>query len=191
MTELAKFDPAQVRDVTIRTSAAAILEAEQYTSKLDEEAKLLLAAIAAEVEQVVSRVGSPAVATDIMGLEQADVFVELKDKARWRPGLDKDALIAQMESLLAASDPGNEAGFTQPIQMRFNELISGVRSDVAVKVYGDEFERKRNDGVSRGGTRHRGAELPGFRPDSQSHHHPARPCAGDGDAPAGIGQAFL
>ncbi len=50
----AKFDPAQVRDVTIRTSAAAILEAEQYTSKLDEEAKLLLAAIAAEVEQVVN-----------------------------------------------------------------------------------------------------------------------------------------
>lgn len=93
-----------------------------------------------EVEQVVSRVGSPAVATDIMGLEQADVFVELKDKSKWRPGLSKDQLIAQMQALLAKGDPGNEAGFTQPIQMRFNELVGGSVTDVDVSVYGEDLQ---------------------------------------------------
>lgn len=92
-----------------------------------------------EVLQVVSRVGSPAVATDIMGLEQADVFVKLKPRDQWRPGLDRDALIAQLEKLVAQGDPGNEASFTQPIQMRFNELIGGSVTDVDAAVYGEDL----------------------------------------------------
>ena len=92
-----------------------------------------------EVAQVVSRVGSPEVATDIMGLEQADVFVRLKDKATWRPGLDRDGLIAQMHEVLRRHDPGSEASFTQPIQMRFNELLGGTVTDVDVSIYGDDL----------------------------------------------------
>ena len=92
-----------------------------------------------EVAQVVSRVGSPEVATDIMGLEQADVFVRLKPRPLWRAGLDRDALIADMERVLKRHDPGSEAAFTQPIQMRFNELLGGSVTDVDVSVYGDDL----------------------------------------------------
>ncbi len=96
-----------------------------------------------EVVQVVSRVGSPAVATDIMGLEQADVFVKLKPRAEWRPGLDREALIAQLEALAKKRDPSNEASFTQPIQMRFNELVGGSVTDVDASVYGEDLAQLR------------------------------------------------
>jgi len=92
-----------------------------------------------EVRDVVSRVGSPAVATDIMGLEQADVFVRLAPRAQWRRGLDREALVASMERALAAHDPGNDAAFTQPIQMRFNELVGGSVTDVDLSVYGEDL----------------------------------------------------
>ena len=92
-----------------------------------------------EVRQVVSRIGSPAVATDIMGLEQADVFVGLKPRSEWRPGLSREALIQEMETLLADKAPGGEPSFTQPIQMRFNEILAGAVTDVVVSVYGDDL----------------------------------------------------
>jgi cobalt-zinc-cadmium resistance protein CzcA len=87
-----------------------------------------------EVTQVVSRIGSPAVATDIMGLEQADVFVALKPRPSWRPGLSREALIAQIESGAGQHAPGGEPSFTQPIQMRFNEILAGAVSDVVVSI---------------------------------------------------------
>jgi cobalt-zinc-cadmium resistance protein CzcA len=92
-----------------------------------------------EVTQVVSRTGSPAVATDIMGLEQADVFVGLKPREAWRPGLTREDLLKQMEERIGASSPGTEASFTQPIQMRFNELLGGSPMDVVVSVYGQDL----------------------------------------------------
>jgi len=92
-----------------------------------------------EVEGVVSRIGSPAVATDIMGLEQADVFVRLKPIASWRPGLQRDALIREIEEQLAKDDPGSEPSFTQPIQMRFNEILAGAVTDVVVSIYGEDL----------------------------------------------------
>ncbi|MBX7084329.1 MAG: CusA/CzcA family heavy metal efflux RND transporter [Nannocystaceae bacterium] len=96
-------------------------------------------AAAPEVEAIVSRIGSPAVATDIMGLEMSDVFVELAPRERWRPGLQKDALIAQIEQAIATQAPGASAGFTQPIQMRFNELLGGAVTDVTVEIYGEDL----------------------------------------------------
>lgn len=92
-----------------------------------------------EVEQVVSRVGSPAVATDIMGLEQADVFITLAPRERWRPGLDRETLIEEIRKRVDAASPGADPSFTQPIQMRFNELLGGAVSDVAVSVYGSDL----------------------------------------------------
>jgi cobalt-zinc-cadmium resistance protein CzcA len=70
-----------------------------------------------------------------------DTFIMLKPRSQWPdPGLSKEALIARIERVIAAV-PGNSYEFTQPIQMRFNEMIAGVRSDVSVKVYGDSFAR--------------------------------------------------
>ena len=93
-----------------------------------------------EVDRVFAKLGTADVATDPMPPSVADTYVILKDRALWPdPRKEKGALVAELEAA-AARVPGNNYEFTQPIQMRFNELISGVRSDVAVKVYGDDLE---------------------------------------------------
>ena len=92
-----------------------------------------------EVTSVVSRTGAPAIVTDSMGVEQTDVYIALKPRAEWRAGVDRDALAQQMVSLLARDVPEIGAGISQPIQMRTNELESGVRSDVAAIVYGPDL----------------------------------------------------
>ncbi len=92
-----------------------------------------------EVARVFSKIGTAEVATDPMPPSVADTFVMLKPRAQWPdPRRSKADLVAAMEAAVAAV-PGNNYEFTQPIQMRFNELISGVRSDVAVKVNGDDL----------------------------------------------------
>jgi len=96
-----------------------------------------------EVAQVVSRIGSPAVATDIMGLEQADVFVRLRPTQDWRAGVHKDQLVHQLESAVSAQDSAVELSFTQPIQMRFNELLGGAVTDVTAALYGDNLAELR------------------------------------------------
>ncbi|HEU5182071.1 MAG TPA: CusA/CzcA family heavy metal efflux RND transporter [Candidatus Polarisedimenticolia bacterium] len=93
-----------------------------------------------EVETVVSRTGSPEVATDVMGLDLSDVFVILKPPGEWRRGIDKQELIAEMHEALEKNVPANVFSFTQPIEMRFNELIAGAKSDLAVKVFGDDLD---------------------------------------------------
>ncbi|MEY3011326.1 MAG: hypothetical protein RIT45_61, partial [Pseudomonadota bacterium] len=97
-----------------------------------------------EVAQVVSRVGSPAVATDIMGLEQADVFVRIRPPEQWRPGKNRDAIIEDVARVAAERDPTAEVALTQPIQMRFNELLGGAVSDVTAEVYGVELDALRH-----------------------------------------------
>ncbi len=93
-----------------------------------------------EVEAVYSRIGSPAVATDVMGLEQSDVFIRLRARAQWRPGLTREALLAELAERIEVTSPGDEVGFTQPIQMRFNELLGGDVTDVSVSVFGPELD---------------------------------------------------
>ncbi len=93
-----------------------------------------------EVDYVFSKIGTAEIATDPMPPSVADTYVMLKAPALWPdPGRSKASLVRQLETELLAL-PGNNYEFTQPIQMRFNELIAGVRSDVAVKVYGDVME---------------------------------------------------
>ena len=70
----------------------------------------------------------------------SDTYIIVKPQSEWPdPGQSKDDLIKQIEAE-AAQMPGNKLGFSQPIEMRFNELIAGVRADLAVKVFGDDFE---------------------------------------------------
>lgn len=92
-----------------------------------------------EVSFVYSKTGTAEMAADPMPPNVSDTFIILKPRTEWSdPGLDKAELIKRIEQAVAKV-PGNNYEFTQPIQMRFNELISGVRSDVAIKVYGDDF----------------------------------------------------
>ena len=94
-----------------------------------------------EVERVFSKLGTAEVATDPMPPSVADTFIILKDRKDWPdPRRPKAELLAEMQEAVEAI-PGNNYEFTQPIQMRFNELISGVRSDVAVKVFGDDLDQ--------------------------------------------------
>ena len=93
-----------------------------------------------EVDNVFSKIGTAEIATDPMPPSVADTFVMLKPRSAWPdPHRPKDDLIHELEEHLQKI-PGNNYEFTQPIQMRFNELIAGVRSDLAVKVFGDDME---------------------------------------------------
>ena len=93
-----------------------------------------------EVDKVVAKIGTAEVATDPMPPSVADTFIIMKDRAEWPdPGKTKAELVAEMEAAVWQI-PGNNYEFTQPIQMRMNELIAGVRSDVAIKVYGDDLD---------------------------------------------------
>jgi len=92
-----------------------------------------------DVDRVISRTGSPDVATDVMGIEQSDVLVTLKPRSQWVSGHDAASFAATFQPKLRSALPGTVFGFTQPIEMRVQELIGGVRSDVGVKVYGDDL----------------------------------------------------
>jgi heavy metal efflux system protein len=93
-----------------------------------------------EVARVFAKIGTAEVATDPMPPSVADNFIMLKPRDQWPdPRKPKAQLVRELEAAVALI-PGNNYEFTQPIQMRFNELISGVRSDVAVKVYGDDLD---------------------------------------------------
>tara|TARA_Y100001956_G_C4115354_1_gene184588 strand:+ start:191 stop:1675 length:1485 start_codon:yes stop_codon:yes gene_type:complete len=94
-----------------------------------------------EVKLVYSKIGTAEVATDPMPPNVADTFVILKPREKWpNPNKSKTALIKEIQERLE-KEPGNKYEFTQPIQMRFNELISGIRADVAIKIYGDDLEK--------------------------------------------------
>ena len=93
-----------------------------------------------QVARVYSKTGTPEVATDPMPPNVSDTFVMLRPKADWPdPELSKEALIQNLQQALARL-PGNNYEFSQPIEMRFNELLSGVRSDLGIKVFGDDHQ---------------------------------------------------
>jgi len=92
-----------------------------------------------EVTQVVSRIGAAEVPTDPMSMEMSDIIIKLKPKAEWTSAKTKEELADKMKTAMAVF-PGVEFEFTQPIEMRFNELITGVRADVAVKIYGEDLQ---------------------------------------------------
>lgn len=93
-----------------------------------------------EVSQVVSRIGAAEVPTDPMSMEESDVIVKLKPKSEWVSAESKDELADKIKAAIEKQIPNMEIEFTQPIEMRFNELISGTRSDVAVKIFGEDLE---------------------------------------------------
>jgi cobalt-zinc-cadmium resistance protein CzcA len=93
-----------------------------------------------EVRLVYCKTGRPEIANDVMGVHQTDVWTMLKPQDEWREGLTREMLIEQMDKLLTENVPGVKFGFSQPIEMRVNELVAGVKSDVAVLIYGPDLE---------------------------------------------------
>jgi len=93
-----------------------------------------------EVKQVVTRIGSAEIPTDPMPIERADIMVAMKDKSEWTSAETKEEMMEKMEEALKGGLVGVNLEITQPIQMRFNELMTGIRQDVAIKIYGDDME---------------------------------------------------
>ncbi len=93
-----------------------------------------------EVRMVYCKTGRPEIANDVMGVHQTDVWTLLRPMSEWRAGLSRDDLIEEMDKALNENVPGVKFGFSQPIEMRVNELVAGVKSDVAALIYGPDFD---------------------------------------------------
>jgi cobalt-zinc-cadmium resistance protein CzcA len=126
-------------DLVVQTTRQADISVEAAVAQSGRMERAILEV--PEVAHVASRIGSPAVATDVMGLEQADVFIDLRPRDEWREGLEREELIAEIAAAIERSAPPEELAFTQPIQMRFNELVGGAVTDVSVSLIGEDLER--------------------------------------------------
>jgi cobalt-zinc-cadmium resistance protein CzcA len=120
---------------TVRLAGVSVDESIRYGTRIE---ALLLEEFPAEIERVWTRTGTAEVATDPMGLELSDVFMVLRPVEQWKRARTQDDLVQAMEAELS-SLPGMRVVFTQPIEMRVNEMIAGIRSDVGVKLFGDDF----------------------------------------------------
>ncbi len=94
-----------------------------------------------EVEHVVSKTGAPDLANDPMGIEQTDVYIQLKPLDQWREGYVKADVAAAVTEALETNVPELSIGLSQPIEMRTNELVAGVKSDIAIEIYGDDLHQ--------------------------------------------------
>lgn len=99
-----------------------------------------------QVESVVSKTGRPEIANDPMGVHQTDILVRLKPPHEWPEQIDKVTLVEQMQDALQKAVPSNSYGFTQPIELRVQELVAGVRSDVGLSLYGDDLDVLKTEG---------------------------------------------
>jgi cobalt-zinc-cadmium resistance protein CzcA len=121
---------------TIRLSGVSVGESIRYGTQIE---RAFLEKFPDEIERIWTRTGTAEVATDPMGLELSDVFITLKPREQWKRGATQAELVRVMESDLAEM-PGMRVVYTQPIEMRVNEMVAGVRSDVGVKLFGDDFD---------------------------------------------------
>ena len=121
---------------TVRLAGVSLGESVRYGTQIEQ---LLLAEFPDETAHVWTRTGTAEVATDPMGLEVSDVFLTLTPRDRWRRASTQDELMQQMSTVLEGM-PGMRSIFTQPIEMRMNEMIAGIRADVGIKLFGDDFD---------------------------------------------------
>jgi cobalt-zinc-cadmium resistance protein CzcA len=120
----------------IRLAGIDLEESIRYNTQMEQA---LLAAFPDEIQFAWSRIGSAEVATDPMGVELSDIFITLKPRAEWTRARTQDELTELIQRELRDL-PGQRLAMTQPIEMRMNEMISGVRSDVAAIIFGDDFD---------------------------------------------------
>ena len=133
---LPKLSEGAIAINVIRLAGTALGESIEYNSRIE---SLFTSEFPDEIEHVWSRIGTAEIATDPMGIELTDIYLTLKPRAQWTRASSQGELVQEIQKV-AADLPGLNMVFTQPIEMRMNELISGVRSDIAIKVYGDDFD---------------------------------------------------
>jgi cobalt-zinc-cadmium resistance protein CzcA len=124
---------------TIRLAGVSIEEAAAYNTRIEQ---LLLDEFPNEIRHVWSRIGTAEVATDPMGIELTDIFIALNPRNEWTRARSQAELVRVMQEVLDDL-PAVNLVFTQPIEMRMNEMVSGIRSDVGIKIVGDDFDELR------------------------------------------------
>ncbi|HVV99842.1 MAG TPA: efflux RND transporter permease subunit, partial [Planctomycetaceae bacterium] len=120
----------------LRTAGTSLRQSIRLNTKME---RMVLNAFPDEVSHVWSRRGAPEVATDPGSIESTDIFISLTHREHWKKARTQSELVEQMEKLLSQI-PGQTIWFTQPIEMRINEMLSGVRADIAIKLFGDDFD---------------------------------------------------
>lgn len=130
-----KLDEGDIAFHSILKPGSSLSETVANTTKIEQ----LLMEHFPEIQHVMSRIGVAEVPTDPMPMDIADCFIILQPKSQWRAGYNKAQLIAEMKEVLSLV-PGINYEFSQPIEMRFNELITGVREDLAIKLFGDDLD---------------------------------------------------
>jgi heavy metal efflux system protein len=120
----------------VRLAGTDLSESIRYNTQME---KAILANFPDEVENVWSRIGSAEIATDPMGVELTDTFITLKPRGQWRVANSQEELTEKIDFVLRDM-PGQRLAYSQPIEMRLNEMASGVRADLAVKLFGDDFD---------------------------------------------------
>jgi cobalt-zinc-cadmium resistance protein CzcA len=131
-----RLDEGTIVINTVRLASVSLDESVRYGTQIE---RVLLAEFPDEIDRVWTRTGSAEVATDPMGIELSDVFVTLAPRDEWTRASSQPELVTEMEEVLGVL-PGMRMGFTQPIEMRVNEMNAGIRSDVGVKLFGDDLE---------------------------------------------------
>jgi cobalt-zinc-cadmium resistance protein CzcA len=121
----------------VRLAGISIEESVAYNTTME---KLLLESFPDEIANVWSRTGTAEVATDPMGTELSDVFIALKPRKQWRAAHSQSELVLAMEAVVSDL-PGQTVAYSQPIEMRVNEMVAGIRTDLGIKVYGDDFDK--------------------------------------------------
>jgi heavy metal efflux system protein len=122
---------------TIRLSGVSLEESLRYGMHIE---RMLKRKFPDEIEDIWTRTGSAEVATDPMGVELSDIFITLKPRTEWKRAKTQDELVAAMASATKVL-PGMRAVYTQPIEMRINEMVAGIRADLGIKLYGEDLER--------------------------------------------------
>ncbi len=130
-----QLDEGDIAFHAILKPGSSLTETIETTTKIEQIVKAKFP----EVEKIVSRIGVAEIPTDPMPMDLADVFVILKPKSEWITAETKDELIEKMKEAVEIV-PGVNYEFTQPIEMRFNELLEGVREDIAIKLYGEDID---------------------------------------------------
>ena len=120
----------------VRLAGADLSESIRYNTEME---RVILATFPDEVENVWSRIGTAEVATDPMGVELTDIFVTLKPRSHWKQARTQSEFTELLDKALRDM-PGQRLAYSQPIEMRMNEMVSGVRADLGVKLFGDDFE---------------------------------------------------
>ena len=136
---LPKLGEGAIVGTTVRLAGISTEEAVAYNDRIE---KLLLAEFPNEIANIWTRLGSAEIATDPMGIELSDFFLALHPRPQWKKARTQTELVEKMRKVFAKL-PGMTVAFSQPIEMRLNEMIAGARGDIAIKIYGDDLEHLR------------------------------------------------